>query len=383
MFRLPDTLIALCLLCTAGAGWAEAPSKTVDVYAGIGRNATAKEIAAWDIDVRPDFLGLPPGTGTVAKGQEIWEAKCSSCHGVFGESNEVFSPLVGGTTADDVKTGRVARLLDASYPGRTTLMKVASLSTLWDYIYRAMPWTQPKSLTADEVYAVTAFLLNLGGVVPDDFVLSQQTMAAAQGRLPNRNGMTTAHALWPGTELSGQAKADTKMTVKPIACMKNCAVDPKVASFLPDFARNAHGNLADQNRAVGAQRGATTNRAEFMPGGRTELVAAAAVGGSPASALASGSPVRTSPASGSPDTKAVVALTNKYSCSACHGMTKKIVGPSFAEIAKKYPDKTDYLTEKVKSGGTGVWGSIPMPAQSLTVAEAKLIAMWLATGAGQ
>ncbi len=382
MFRLSNTLIALWLLCAAGAGWAQAPSKTADVYAGIGRNATVKEIAAWDIDVRPDFLGLPPGTGTVAKGQEVWEAKCSSCHGVFGESNEVFSPLVGGTTADDVKTGRVARLLDASYPGRTTLMKVASLSTLWDYIYRAMPWTQPKSLTADEVYAVTAFLLNLGGVIPDDFVLSQQSMAAAQGRLPNRNGMTTTHALWPGNELSGQAKADSKLTVKPTACMKNCAVDPKVASFLPDFARNAHGNLADQNRGVGAQRGAMTNSAEVMPGGKTELVAAAEAGGTRASAMASGSPARTSPA-GNADTKAVVALTNKYSCTACHGMTQKIVGPSFAEIAKKYPDKTDYLTEKVKSGGTGIWGSIPMPPQSLTAAEAKLIAMWLATGAGQ
>jgi len=85
-------------------------------YAGIGRPATAKEIAAWDIDVRADFKGLPKGSGSVAQGQDIWEAKCAGCHGVFGEANEVFSPLVGGTTAEDVKTGRVARLNDPAFP---------------------------------------------------------------------------------------------------------------------------------------------------------------------------------------------------------------------------------------------------------------------------
>ncbi len=67
----------------------------------------ASEIAAWDIDVRPDFKGLPKGSGSVAQGMDVWEAQCASCHGVFGESNEVFTPLVGGTTKEDVKTGRV------------------------------------------------------------------------------------------------------------------------------------------------------------------------------------------------------------------------------------------------------------------------------------
>src|SRR5438552_2411857 len=76
----------------------------------VGRPATPAEIAAWDIDVRPDFKGLPPGSGSVAEGQKVWDAKCASCHGTFGESNEVFTPLVGGTTTQDVKTGRVAAL---------------------------------------------------------------------------------------------------------------------------------------------------------------------------------------------------------------------------------------------------------------------------------
>ena len=66
-------------------------------------------MAAWDIDVRPDFKGLPKGSGSVEKGQELWEAKCAHCHGVFGESNEVFSPLIGGTSAEDIKKAFDAR----------------------------------------------------------------------------------------------------------------------------------------------------------------------------------------------------------------------------------------------------------------------------------
>ncbi|HUP30598.1 MAG TPA: cytochrome C, partial [Usitatibacter sp.] len=75
-------------------------------YPGIGRAATPAEIAAWDIDVRPDFKGLPAGSGSVAQGQVVWDTKCAGCHGTFGESNEVFAPLVGGTKPDDIKTGR-------------------------------------------------------------------------------------------------------------------------------------------------------------------------------------------------------------------------------------------------------------------------------------
>jgi len=362
MSRSLELLVAATLACLATVSVAQTASR----YPGVGRIATPKEVAAWDIDVRPDFKGLPPGSGSVAQGQDVWEAKCAQCHGVFGESNEVFSPLVGGTTAEDVKKGRVARLMDASFPGRTTLMKVATVSTLWDYINRAMPWTNPKSLTPDEVYSVTAFLLNLGGVVPDDFKLSDRNMAEAQARMPNRNGMATGHALWPGREFGGKTVPDVKAT----ACMGNCVADPKVASFLPDFARNAHGNLAEQNRAVGAQHGADTNRPEVKAGvlaADTRPVAAAVA------------PARVEP-SGT-DAKAVLALANKYACTACHGVNQKIVGPAFTDIAKKHAGKADYLAAKIKSGGTGVWGPIPMPAQTLSDAEARVIATWLAAGA--
>lgn len=370
MSRFLNAVLTAALLATVGAAQAQSAK-----YPGVGRDATPKEVAAWDIDVRPDFKGLPAGSGSVAKGQDVWEGKCAHCHGIFGESGEVFSPLVGGTTAEDIKTGRVAKLTDPSFPGRTTLMKVPTVSTLWDYINRAMPWNAPKSLSTEEVYAVTAFLLNLGGIVPDNYVLSDKNIGEVQKRMPNRNGMTLDHAMWPGKEFgTGGKKPDTKN----VACMKDCVTEAKVSSYLPDYARDAHGNLAEQNRLVGPQRGADTTKPE--PKGAGAAAAAASV--------AAATPARAEPrpaakAEGGVDGKAAQALLSKYSCTACHAQDKKLVGPSFAEIAKKHGGKVDYLAGKIKNGGSGVWGPIPMPAQSLSEAEAKTLANWLASGAGK
>ena len=363
MSSFRKAILSLALLATVGVAMAQSSK-----YPGIGRVATDKEVKAWDIDVRPDFKGLPPGSGSVAKGQDVWEGKCAHCHGIFGESNEVFSPLVGGTTAEDVKTGRVANLSRTDFPGRTTLMKVATVSTLWDYINRAMPWNNPKTLSTEEVYAVTAFLLNLGNIVPDNYVLSDKNIAEVQARMPNRNGMTTQHAMWPGKEFGGTAKPDTANTI----CMKDCAPEPKLASLLPDFARNAHGNLAEQNRIVGPQRGADTSKPEGKAGAPVSVAPAAVVVAATSPQAADGS-----------DSKAVIALLNKHSCTACHGVDKKIVGPGFNEIAKKHSGKVDYLAEKIKKGGVGVWGPIPMPAQSLPEAEARRIAEWISKGASK
>jgi mono/diheme cytochrome c family protein len=271
MSRWVNALALAALAAATTVSWGQGKAG----FAGVGRDATPREVAAWDIDVRPDFKGLPAGSGSVARGQDVWESKCASCHGVFGESNQVFNPLVGGTSAEDVKTGHVASLKRNDYPGRTTLMKVSSLSTLWDYINRAMPWTQPKSLTADEVYAVTAYMLNLGDVIPADFTLSDKNIRDVQLRLPNRNGTTVDHALWPGAELGGKARPDVTGT----ACMKDCAV------------------------------------------------------------------------------------------------------PSWQEIADRHEGKADYIAAKIRSGGSGVWGAIPMPAQTLDETQARQIANWLAAGA--
>jgi cytochrome c len=319
-------------------------------FEGIGRTATPAELKAWDIDVRPDLKGLPPGRGTVAQGQELWEAKCAGCHGVFGESNEVFAPLVGGTTKEDIRTGRVAALRDNSYPGRTTMMKVSEVSTLWDYINRAMPWTAPKTLQPDEVYAVTAYLLSLADVLPADGELSDKNMAQVQQRLPNRLGKTRAHAMWPDGR---RVKPD----VQGSSCMSNCAVEPRIASYLPDFARDAHGNLAQQQRLVGPQRGQDTLRK-------------------------AASPAAASPA---PPAQPVTALLQQHACLACHQIDSKVVGPSLREVAARYKDRADardYLTARLKNGSTGVWGPVPMPPQAhLPEADLKAIADWLAQGA--
>lgn len=352
------SLLALVLVAACAGAAAQ------ERYPGIGRAATPKEVAAWDIDVRPDFKGLPPGRGTVAKGQQVWEAQCAGCHGVFGESNEVFSPIVGGTTKDDVKTGRVANLRDPAYPQRTTLMKVSQLSTLWDYIRRAMPWTAPKSLTVDEVYAVTAYILHLGEVLPADFELSNANMREVQALLPNRNGKTVQHAKWPGPELGAKRQPD----VQGSACMRNCTPDgaaggagavsePKIASLIPEHARNAHGNLAAQQRGVGPQRGAVTEPKAEAPSAQA-LAAAAAV------------PVRD--------------LLQKNVCLACHQVDSKAVGPSFRDVASRHgarADAKDYLASKIRQGGVGSWGQIPMPPQSIAEADLQAIVSWLAAGA--
>ena len=361
-------LAALVLGTAAGVVAAQSASP----FPGIGRAATPKEVAAWDIDVRPDFKGLPKGSGTVAQGMEIWEAKCASCHGVFGESNEVFSPIIGGTTKDDIKTGRVKRLTDESFPGRTTMMKVPTLSTLWDYINRAMPWNAPKSLKTDEVYAVTAYMLNMAEVVPENFTLSDRNMAEVQKRMPNRNGMTTDHGMWPGKGLGNGGKPD----IKAVACMKDCATEAKVASFLPDHARNAHGNLAEQNRMVGAQLGADTTRP------------AAPVGAVPVRpATPEARPAApTKAAGGGAESAAALALFSKHNCTACHAVDRKVLGPSMQEVAKRYAsraDRVEYLSGKIVGGAAGAWGAIPMPAQSLPKADAQALAQWVASGAAK
>lgn len=346
-------------------------------WQNLGRKATPAEVKAWDIDVRGDFKGLPKGKGSVAQGEQIWEAKCASCHGSFGELNEVFPPLVGGTTAEDIKTGFVAANAQGGVAQKTTMMKLAKLSTVWDYINRAMPWTAPKSLQPDEVYAVVAYILNLSAVVPSDFTLSNENIAQVQEKLPNRNGLVRFDGLW---ETKG------KPDVKNVACMKDCPVD-QISSTLPDFARNAHGNLFEQNRVVGAVRGADTTKPA-----PTTAISGAAV--KPVSAVApEAAPVKAAPvkeAAKATSNESAVAvdvkpLLSKNSCTACHGMKNKVVGPGFNEIAAKYKTKADaesYLATKIKAGGSGVWGAIPMPPQAqLKDADVKAIAAWIVAGA--
>ena len=359
-------------------------------YSGVGRAATNNEVAAWDIDVRPDFKGLPKGAGSVAQGEKIWAVKCASCHGEFAESNSVFAPLAGSTTKKDSETGRVAALnADANAPSRTTMMKVAHLSTLWDYINRAMPWTAPKSLTPIEVYAVTAYLLNLANVVPENFTLSDKNMVETQAKMPNRNGMMTQHAMWPGKEFGGTEKPDTQGS----SCMSNCATEAKVASFLPEHARNSHGNLAEQTRAFGPSLGADTSKPAISNGAEPKKALPTSVSPVSPSSPASPTTLKTIEAkaneaksTGALKSTDISDILSKNTCSACHGIDNKILGPSFKEIAAKQGTRTDavnYLAGKIKNGSAGVYGSMPMPALGVSDADAKKVATWISQGAAK
>jgi len=160
---------------------------------GIGTPATADEIAGWDIDIRPDGKGLPPGSGSVEDGEMMYEEKCASCHGSFGEGVGRYPVLSGGegTLTDE----RPEKTVGSYWP---------YASTLWDYIHRAMPFTQPQSMTDDEVYAITAYVLYLNDLVEDDFVLTADNLASVE--MPNQDGFFF------------DDRPDTSNT----ACMKDC-----------------------------------------------------------------------------------------------------------------------------------------------------------------
>ena len=348
MSRFSKSVLVLALFGASTAAFA------FENFKGLGRQATPAEVKAWDIDVRPDFKGLPKGKGNVERGQEVFEEKCASCHGSFGESNEVFTPLAGGTTKDDIKTGRVKGLSSGELPQRTTFTKVATISTVFDYIQRAMPWTAPKSLKPDDVYAILAYLLNLQEIVPGDFELSDKNIGDVQKLLPNRNGMTTDHGMWPGASAKkgGIGNGGTP-DVKNTACMKNCKSEVQIGSTLPDYARTAHGELADQYRSFGPVRGTRTLGVQA--------------------------------AEAKPAANPAMELATKNGCMACHGVNNKIVGPGYNEVLARYkdqPDAEDRLVAKVKAGGQGVWGSIPMPPNGhLKDEDLKTLVKWILSGA--
>lgn len=319
--------------------------------ADLGRPATDGEVAAWDIDVRPDFVGLPSGSGDVWEGEEIWLAQCASCHGDFGDSNEIFAPLVlGNITEEDIATGRVASLTDPAVT-RTTLMKVPTLSTLWDYIYRAMPWNAPKTLSPDEVYGLVAYILNLGYLVEDDFVLSDTNMAETQARMPNRNGMSLDHGMWSVSGLPD---------VSGSSCITDCDVAITVTSSLPAYAMNAHGNLAEQVRGWGPYPGLWTDTVtDAEPAQIARASDAAEVAMAPEAALSAGG------------------------CSGCHQMAGQLVGPGFDAIRARYAgqEHAAYLRDKIVNGGAGVWGAMPMPPMPTMADDAlQQIVAWLTSG---
>lgn len=142
---------------------------------GLGRPALPEEIAAWDLDVSPDGTGLPDGSGDVLTGEDLFSANCAVCHGEFGEGVDNWPELAGGfdTLAD-------------KDPVKTVGSYWPHLSTTWDYVNRSMPFGNAQSLSADEVYAIVAYILYSNDLVDEDFVLSHETFADVE--MPNAEG---------------------------------------------------------------------------------------------------------------------------------------------------------------------------------------------------
>jgi S-disulfanyl-L-cysteine oxidoreductase SoxD len=144
---------------------------------GFGRPATPREIAGWDIDISPEGAGLPPGRGDVRQGETIFATKCASCHGAHGEGKPM-DRLVGG----------IGTLRDKK-PEKTVGSFWPYATTLFDFVRRAMPLNAPQSLTPDEVYSVSAYVLFLNGIVPQDTILDAETLANV--KMPNRDGFVS------------------------------------------------------------------------------------------------------------------------------------------------------------------------------------------------
>jgi cytochrome c5 len=209
MFRLVSAVLAILMLSGCGAN-SEQPSEDAGAtqasgpvyrgdqvgHYGYGTNASIEQIAAWDIDVRPDGLGLPVGRGSVEDGEILYEEQCAECHGSFGEGVGRYPVLAGGvgSLTDD----RPSKTIGSFWP---------YTSTLFDYIYRAMPFAQPESLSVDETYAITAYVLYLNDILEDDVVLTHENLATI--RLPNEHNFV----------------ADPRPDVSNGRCMTNCRND--------------------------------------------------------------------------------------------------------------------------------------------------------------
>lgn len=170
-----------------------APVAQPSGYFGYGQDASVEEIAGWDIDIRPDGVGLPPGGATAEDGEMLYEDQCALCHGSFGEGVGRYPVLAGGegTLTED----RPEKTIGSYWP---------YASTVWDYIHRAMPFMQPESLSDQEVYALTAYVLYLNDLVEYDFKLTQDNLALIE--MPNKDGFFL----------------DDRPDTSNEACMSNC-----------------------------------------------------------------------------------------------------------------------------------------------------------------
>ena len=203
MSRWASCVAVAVLFALAASAHAQTKKDAARNY-GIGRAISAEQIAGWDIDVRPDGQGAPPGRGSVKDGEKVYLDKCAACHGEFGESAGRWPQIAQGKGT-----------LASHDPVKTVGSYFPYLSSVFDYIRRAMPFGDAESLSDDELYAVTAYVLSLNDIVDDKFVLSKDTWGNV--KMPNQGGFydddreKTEKAFW-----------------KPNPCMKDCRGPVKI-----------------------------------------------------------------------------------------------------------------------------------------------------------
>ncbi len=167
------TGLAICLLLV---GCASAPIASSEATTARGQPINEADLVAWNIDVRtPDGLGLPAGSGTVSQGKAVFDEQCASCHGAAAAGGPVFGSMVGGIGS--FMTDRRVLTPGSMYP---------YAPILFDYVRRSMPMNAPQSLSNDQAYAVTGYMLHLNGLVGPDAVMTAGSLSAVQ--MPNRNG---------------------------------------------------------------------------------------------------------------------------------------------------------------------------------------------------
>ena len=191
------SIVAAVVIAVVAAACASAPrmsEKPPGPAAGFGKPISEADIATWNIDIRtPDGRGLPPGRGTVAQGKALYEVQCLTCHGVDAKGGSVYGPMVGGIGS--FTTDRRVVTPGSMYP---------YAPILFDYIRRTMPMDKPQTMTNDEIYAVSAYLLHLNGLAPADAAMDAVTMPKVQ--MPNRDGFI----------------ADDRPDTRAVRCMQNC-----------------------------------------------------------------------------------------------------------------------------------------------------------------
>jgi cytochrome c len=218
----------------AGVSVAE-PAPQPDGRYGLGRPALAEEIAAWNVDVLPDGRGLPEGSGDVWTGEEVFADQCAACHGDFAEGVDNWPVLAGGfdtlANADPVKT------VGSYWP---------YLSTVWDYVHRSMPFGAAGTLTADETYAITAYILYSNDLVDDDFVLSNENFTEVE--MYNADGFVvddrpeTEYAEWSTEPCMENCKEQVEITMRSVFLVEtppeggsDSVMNPATIEGLPSF----------------------------------------------------------------------------------------------------------------------------------------------------